>query len=161
MGIEEHHADIIRELELGSGYGSRPGVIAEGYLGSNPVAIADFYRRRGFDVDIQTNPQNIDDQIRRNGMGILTYWTGGTAHTVTVRYIPDGEYPGRFLVYNDNTVPGVRWSTYRDSRNRYIMLDRGAVRSVEDWLAGHVRLNPQETHAFQPWSLITLSDHGF
>ena len=106
---------------------------AETLASARHATVADFYRRRGFDVGIQTNPQNIDDQIRRNGIGILTYWTGGTAHTVTVRYIPDGEYPGTFVVYNEGGQGPRNMSSW--------------YTSLDEWLG---------RRDYGPWSLITM-----
>ena len=130
LGLDEHHASIIRELE------ESPGIIVGGLFGTTPTAIADYYRRRGFDVNMTTMPHrapgNIDDQVRRSTTSILTYWTGRTAHTVMVRYMPNGEYPGRFLVYNE--YPG---KTYHDS-----------YPSLDEWLRGRPQHNP--------WSLITV-----
>lgn len=108
LGLDIPPCEIIREYELN-------GVLAYGYLGSQPLAIAQFFMRRGYDVNIklksaEDEPTEAFDNLAgmyKANILLFTRDNGITKHYITLDKVDDDYY----LAYNRDVY---------DAENDYI-----------------------------------------
>ncbi len=92
--------DIAKEFEKG-------GLVLSGTFGTNPYAIGDYFREKGYKVDTYEGSENISSlDIPDADTYILTYWNSGKAedgvHIISMDKKPNGKY----MFYNaDYTYP--------------------------------------------------------
>jgi len=137
LGEPVHPADIIKHYE------THGGSIINGEFGINPLSIREYFKKQGFDPQMQNLPPSVDERIKNSTVSILTYAHSSGAHTVMIYY-----ENGLYYIYNDNSVPG--WTSSAP----------GITISVDEWIKGNIRGEGVSNKSFHPISVITLQQES-
>lgn len=108
LSIDVPIADIINEIDF-------TGLLANGLLGTNPLAITSFYQKRGVDTNVYFNRDVFSDKASQSTAFIIGRVTYNTGH-YNAGQLQEGD---KFVFYNNYAVRTMQ--SYFDTFDNHLM----------------------------------------